>query len=99
MWKVGIIGTENLHAMAFAKILNLPDPQTGKRPYGDIRVVGVYGPDMDTAQAVKEQAQAEFIAERPEDYPELVGHVAVIHAVLESLQSGREALVERLERE
>ncbi|MCI8441201.1 MAG: Gfo/Idh/MocA family oxidoreductase [Provencibacterium sp.] len=68
MWKVGIIGTENSHAMAFARILNLPDPQTGKPPYEDIRVVGVYGPDMDTAQDVKDQAQVNFIADSPEDF-------------------------------
>ena len=68
MWKVGIIGTENSHAMAFAKILNLPEPQTGKVPYEDIRVVGVYGPDEETARDVKEQAQVDFIAGRPEDF-------------------------------
>ena len=34
----------------------------------------------------------------PVDYPELVGHVAVIGAVLESLKSGKEAAVARLER-
>jgi len=68
MIRVGIIGTENSHAMAFAKILNLPDPVTGKRPYEDVKIVGVYGAQRETAEAVKKEGAVDFIADSPEDF-------------------------------
>jgi predicted dehydrogenase len=68
MFKIGIIGTENSHAMAFAKIINLPDPVTGEILYPDAKVVGVYGPDKVTAQAIVNEARAEFVAESPEEF-------------------------------
>ena len=68
MYKIGIIGTENSHAMAFAKIINLPDPVTGKLLYPDARVVGVYGPDKSTAQPIIDEAGADFMAESPDEF-------------------------------
>lgn len=68
MIRIGIIGTENSHAMAFAKILNLPDPNTGKHAHEDVRVVGVYGPDRETAKAVQKEGEVAFIADTPEDF-------------------------------
>jgi len=68
MYKVGIIGTENSHAMAFAKIINLPSPLTGKPLYPDAKIVGVYGPDKSTAQPIVDEAGAEFVAECPEEF-------------------------------
>ena len=52
MYNIGIIGTENSHAMAFAKIINLPDPETGKLKYPDVRITGIYGPDPDSTQKI-----------------------------------------------
>jgi len=68
MYKLGIIGTENTHAMAFSKLINLPDPVTGERLYPDVKVVGVYGPDEDTAQAIINEAGAEFMAKSPDEF-------------------------------
>ena len=68
MYKLGIIGTENSHAMAFTRIINLPDPITGKRLYPDVKVVGVYGPDVSTAQPIVDEAGAEFVAASPEEF-------------------------------
>lgn len=68
MYKIGIIGTENTHAMAFSKIINLPNPATGERLYPDVKVVGVYGPDEDSAQAIINEAGAEFMAKSPDDF-------------------------------
>ena len=68
MKRIGIIGTENSHALHFAKSFNLPDPQTGERLYPDMKVVGVYGPDQETAEKVKAEAGADFIADSPEDF-------------------------------
>ena len=68
MIKIGIIGTENSHASAFTGIINQPDPQTGKREYADMQVVGVYGPDAESSREVFEIGGVDFIAERPEDF-------------------------------
>jgi predicted dehydrogenase len=68
MFRIGIIGTENTHALAFSKIINLPDPVSGKRLYPDAKVVGVYGPDMVSAQAIIDETGAEFIAESPDAF-------------------------------
>ena len=68
MIRIGIIGTESSHAMSFAKIINLPDPKTGRCRYENARVVGVYGADMETASAIMDQTQVDFIAEKPEDF-------------------------------
>jgi predicted dehydrogenase len=68
MYRIGIIGTENSHAMAFSKIINLPDPLTGKIAYPDLKVVGVYGPDEDSPQAIKKEANVDFIAKDPDEF-------------------------------
>jgi predicted dehydrogenase len=68
MFRVGIIGTENSHAMAFAKILNLPDEKTGVRLYPDVQVVMVYGPDTESAQNVMREANVPRLAAKPEDF-------------------------------
>jgi len=69
MYKIGIIGTENSHALAFAKIINLP--VNGKRLYPDAKVVGAFGGaggDEASAQAIVDQAGAEFVATCTEDF-------------------------------
>lgn len=67
MYRIGIIGTENSHAMAFAKYYNLPNPETGKYNQEDMRVVGVMGDPESTAAIIKETG-AEFVAEKVEDF-------------------------------
>jgi predicted dehydrogenase len=68
MIRIGIIGTENSHAMGFSEIFNLPDAKTGKLKYENAHVVGVYGPDMESAQEIMDKTHADFIAEKPEDF-------------------------------
>ena len=68
MYKIGIIGTENSHAMAFAKIINQPDPETGKLKYPDVRITGVYGPDPDSTKKIMDEVGVDFIAKNPEDF-------------------------------
>jgi len=68
MYKIGIIGTENSHAMAFSRIINLPDPILGDVPYPDVKVVGVYGPDMESARAIKAETGVDFIAKSRDDF-------------------------------
>ncbi len=68
MHRIGIIGTENSHALAFAKLINLPDPRTGEYLYPDMRVVGVYGPDKDSEKQIMDEAKVDFIAPSPEAF-------------------------------
>lgn len=59
MIRIGIIGTENSHAMAFSRIINLPNEETGKLNYPDVRVTCVYGPDKESAQKIVDEAGVE----------------------------------------
>lgn len=68
MKRIGIIGTENSHALAFSQLINLPDPETGRLKYENARVVGVYGPDKESTQIIKAISNVDFIAEKPEDF-------------------------------
>lgn len=68
MYRVGIIGTENSHALAFARQMNLPDPATGEKAYPDVQVVGVYGPDTASAEQIVQEAGVSFIANDPAEF-------------------------------
>jgi predicted dehydrogenase len=68
MYRIGIIGTENSHALAFAKRFNLPDETTGKPAYPDARVVMVYGPDTETSRRVMNEADVPACADTPADF-------------------------------
>lgn len=67
MIRIGIIGTENSHALAFSRAVNLPDPETKKLRFPDARVVGVMGPEESTRQ-IDEECKVDFIAEKKEDF-------------------------------
>ncbi|NLZ55541.1 MAG: Gfo/Idh/MocA family oxidoreductase [Clostridiaceae bacterium] len=69
MFRVGIIGTENSHAMAFTRFFNLPQADTGEVPFPDIRIVGVYGKDPATAQQIIDEVDNTlFLAEKESDF-------------------------------
>jgi predicted dehydrogenase len=68
MYRIGIIGAENSHAMAFSRIVNVPDPETGKLSYPDVRIVGVYGPEEEPAQRIMDEVGVDFIAQSPEEF-------------------------------
>jgi len=68
MFRIGIIGTENSHALAFAKLINLPDPATGQPRYPDARVVMVYGPEEGPARKVMEEGQVPRLVDTPADF-------------------------------
>lgn len=51
MFRVGIIGSENSHAMAFSEIFNL----NNKEQYPDIQVVAIYGEDQAVSEAVRDK--------------------------------------------
>lgn len=78
MIKIGIIGTENSHAMAFAKYFNLPDEKTGKIPYDEIRVTALMGSEASTA-AIKEQVGELAVCQTAEEMTQLVDAVMIVN--------------------
>ncbi|MEG1447313.1 MAG: Gfo/Idh/MocA family oxidoreductase [Ruthenibacterium sp.] len=68
MFRIGIIGTESSHALAFAKILNAKNPDTGEYDYPDVRVVAVYGPDHVSENEICAQAEIPYIAQNPKEF-------------------------------
>ncbi len=77
MFKIGIVGTESSHALAFAKYYNLPDPETGKYNHEDVRVTALYGTDTDANKKTAEEAGIDTIVEKPEDLIGLVDAVMI----------------------
>lgn len=78
MIKIGIIGTENSHAMAFAKYFNLPEEKTGKVPHEGMRVTAVMG-SAESAQKVVEATGVETICQSAEEMAQLVDAVMVVN--------------------
>ena len=66
MFRVGILGAENSHAMAFGQIFNGFRPDLGDE-FADIRVVGVGGNYPDANRDVFEKCALDFIEENPGD--------------------------------
>ena len=69
MFRVGIIGSENSHAMAFSEIFNI----NNKEQYPDIQVVAIYGEDQAASEAVRDKCGVEIM--NPE---EMLGKVDAI---------------------
>ena len=76
MFRVGILGTENSHAMAFAKILNGLD-EAFKGQFDDFRVVAVGGIDAQASQNVAKTCGIDTIVEKPEDMLGMVDAVMI----------------------
>ena len=82
MFRIGILGAENSHAMAFSEIFNGLKPEyIGE--FEDIRVVGVGGNYPEANRKVFDKCGLEFMVERPED---MLGRV---DAVMITARDGR----------
>ena len=79
MFQIGILGSDNSHALQFAKLCNLPD-QDGNFLYDDVRISAIYGLNDDPAhtKAVASDGAIPYIAGRPE---ELFGRVDAVMVV------------------
>ena len=77
MYRIGIVGTESSHALAFAKYYNLPDPETGKHHHEDVRVTAAYGTDQAANETIVNETGVEVIVEKPEDLIGLVDAVMI----------------------
>ncbi len=78
MFKVGILGSDNSHALAFSKLVNLRDEKTGEYLFPDVRIVGIYGHDREQTEKVAKEGNLEFVADKPED---LMGKVDAVMVV------------------
>lgn len=66
MYRIGIIGSENSHAMAFSRIFNSLEPEAAGL-YPDLEVTAIGGADREESRKVAEACGIGFIAEQPED--------------------------------
>ena len=69
MFKVGIIGSENSHAMAFSELFNLAGE------YDDVQVVAVWGEDPEASQKIADKCGVKIV--RPEEMLNMVDAVMV----------------------
>lgn len=76
MYRIGIYGTENSHAMAFAQILNGLNPDF-QGQFDDFRVVAVGGIDPAASKAVAEKCNVDRIVNQPEEMLGLVDAVMI----------------------
>ena len=67
MYRVGILGTENSHAMAFAEEINLPGAD-GKVKYPDFKVVALYASERQPSEEIVEKCGKDIVIyDKPED--------------------------------
>lgn len=80
MFKIGILGSENIHALRFSQICNIPD-EKGKFRYDDIRVVAIYGhtDDPKHTQQVAQQGRIEHILSTPDEMINMVDAVMLVN--------------------
>ena len=78
MFKIGIIGSDNSHADAFSKLVNLPDKETGEYMFPDMRVTGIFGLQKERTEEVANNGKIEFVAQTPQ---ELMGKVDAVMVV------------------
>lgn len=78
MYRVGILGTENSHAMAFAKTMNIPNAN-GEYQYPDFRVTALYAMEKAPSEAIVAACKDESIkiVDSPEEMLDLVDCVMV----------------------
>jgi predicted dehydrogenase len=73
MIRIGIIGSDNSHAVAYSKLANIANRA------GDSRVVAISGPDPERTKEVAGLGNIPEIVERPEDMIGKVDAILVVH--------------------
>lgn len=83
MYRIGILGSENSHAMAFTEIFNGLKPELAGE-FDDIRVVAVGGKYPEESRKVAERGGIEYIVDKPEDM------LGLVDAVMVTARDGRQ---------
>lgn len=78
MFRIGILGSDNSHALAFSKLVNIKNENTDEYLFPDFRVVGIYGHEKEQTEKVAKEGRMEFVAEKPE---ELMGKTDAVMVV------------------
>jgi len=77
MVRIGIVGSDNSHAIAFSKLFNLPQAGQDIAP-ADFKVVAIYGTDPERTEEVAGLGAIEKIVDKPEDMLDMVDAVMVV---------------------
>ncbi len=70
--KIAILGTENSHALAFARLIKQ------KAKYSDVEIVGVYGYDPAANQKLLDEGLVSYVAQNPHEFLGKVDGIAVV---------------------
>lgn len=77
MIKIGLIGSDNSHAVAFSQLANIPD-HTGTHLFSDVRITCIYGEDKIRTREVADIGHIDRIVDSPADMLTLVDAVMVV---------------------
>lgn len=78
MLRIGIVGSDNSHAIAFSELVNKPFRDTGTRRYPEAQVTCLYGLEKARNLEVAEKGEIPYIAPTPED---MLGRVDAVMIV------------------
>jgi predicted dehydrogenase len=78
MFRVGIIGSDNSHALAFAKLVNIKNEETGEFRFPDVKITAIYGVDREHTENVAKEGLIETVVDKPEDLMGMVDAVMVV---------------------
>ena len=78
MFKLGMIGSDNSHALAFSKLANLPDPN-GNFLFPDVKVTHILGDSYESALSVSQKAQIPNIVAEASALYDSVDAVMIVH--------------------
>ncbi|MBR5478995.1 MAG: Gfo/Idh/MocA family oxidoreductase [Clostridia bacterium] len=77
MFRIGIVGSDNSHADAFSKLINIPD-ENGNYRYPDCRVTAIFGLEKERTEEVATNGKIDYIAEKVEDLYDKVDAVMIV---------------------
>lgn len=75
MFRVGILGSDSSHALAFSKLCNIPDPATHQYNFSNVRITAIYGHDKKQTEKVAAEGKIDTIASKSN---ELFGKVDAV---------------------
>jgi len=78
MIRIGLLGADSSHALAFAKLCNIPDKATGAYAFPDIRITTIYGHDKAKTEQVAYEGQIKTIAATPDEVLEHVDAAMIL---------------------
>lgn len=80
MIRIGLLGTQSFHALAFTKLCNVPD-ENGKYLFDDVRITAVCGDDdtKEHLETVMAEGNVDTCVETKEELAEIVDAVMILY--------------------